>query len=151
MISLTFDWLIDYLLLYVRLMNFSLIWIRHRYRWRAAKFRPMLSTQDLWAGRGLYLVTLAVTRGLGFPVSSLTTHKGMWRIYPNPDPPGAKTVWKIRKGILIGDLLIWYEDLLLPGSQCCLSPYTVYIDNRLAACFLKNTAVSYWRGLYLNC
>jgi hypothetical protein len=41
-----------------------------------------------------YCATLTVTRGLGFPVSSegpphhshLTTKKGMWRIYSNPDP-----------------------------------------------------------------
>jgi hypothetical protein len=36
------DWLIDYLLFYVPLKNISLIWRRHHYRWRAAKFRPML-------------------------------------------------------------------------------------------------------------
>jgi hypothetical protein len=36
------------------------------YRRRAAKFRPMLGTQGLWAGRDLYRATPAVTRGLGF-------------------------------------------------------------------------------------
>jgi hypothetical protein len=58
--------MIDYLQFYVPLKNFSLIWRRHHYRLRAAKFRPMLGTQGLWAGRGLYRATPAVTRGLGF-------------------------------------------------------------------------------------
>jgi hypothetical protein len=60
------DWLIDYLRFYVPLKNISLVWRRHHYRWRAAKFRPMLGAQGLWAGRDLYRATPAVTRGLGF-------------------------------------------------------------------------------------
>jgi hypothetical protein len=59
-------WLIDYLRFYVPLKNFSLIWRRHQCRWRAAKFRPMLSAQGLWAGRDLYRATSAVKRDLGF-------------------------------------------------------------------------------------
>jgi hypothetical protein len=60
-------WLIDYLLLiYVPLKNFSLIWRCHHWRWRAAKFRPMLGAQGLWAGRDLSRVTPAVKRDLGF-------------------------------------------------------------------------------------
>jgi hypothetical protein len=59
------DWL-NYLLFYVPLKNISLVWRRHHYRWWAAKFRPMLGAQGLWAGRDLYRATLAVTRGLGF-------------------------------------------------------------------------------------
>jgi hypothetical protein len=47
------DWLIDYLRFYVLLKNISLIWRRHHCRWRAAKFRPMLGAQGLWAGRWL--------------------------------------------------------------------------------------------------
>jgi hypothetical protein len=39
---------------------------RHHCRWRAAKFRPMLGAQGLWAGRDLNCATPAVTRGLGF-------------------------------------------------------------------------------------
>jgi hypothetical protein len=60
------DWLIDYLQFYVPLKNISLIWRRHHCRWRAAKFRPMLGAQGLWAGRDLYRATPAVTRDLGF-------------------------------------------------------------------------------------
>jgi hypothetical protein len=60
------DWLIDYLLFYVPLKNISLMWRRHLYRWRAAKFRPMLGAQGLWAGWDLYRATHAVTRGLAF-------------------------------------------------------------------------------------
>jgi hypothetical protein len=59
-------WLIDYLRFYVPLKNISLIWRRHHCRWRAAKFRPMLGAQGLWAGRDLYRATPAVTRDLGF-------------------------------------------------------------------------------------
>jgi hypothetical protein len=55
-----------YLLFYVPLKNISLIWRRHHYWWRAAKFRPMLDAQGLWAGRDLYRARPAVTRGLGF-------------------------------------------------------------------------------------
>jgi hypothetical protein len=60
------DWLIDYLRFYVPLKNFSLLWRRHYCRWRAAKFRPMLGAQGLWAGRDLYRATPTVTRDLGF-------------------------------------------------------------------------------------
>jgi hypothetical protein len=59
------DWF-DYLRFYVPLKNISLIWRCHHCRWRAAKFRPMLGAQGLWAGRDLYRATPAVTRGLGF-------------------------------------------------------------------------------------
>jgi hypothetical protein len=64
--KLYYNWLIDCLRFYVQLKNFSFIWRRHHYRWRAAKFRPMLGSYGLWAGRDLYCVTPAVTRGLGF-------------------------------------------------------------------------------------
>jgi hypothetical protein len=58
---------IDYLPFYVPLKNFSLIWRHHHCRWGAAKFRPMLSAQGLWAGsRDFYCATPAVTRDLCF-------------------------------------------------------------------------------------
>jgi hypothetical protein len=60
------DRLIDYLRFYVPIKNFSLIWRRHHYQWRAAKFRPMLGAQGLWAGRDIYRATPTVTRDLGF-------------------------------------------------------------------------------------
>jgi hypothetical protein len=60
------DWLIDYLMFYVPLKNSSLTWRRHHWWWRAAKFRPMLGAQGLWAGRDLFHATSAVTQGLGF-------------------------------------------------------------------------------------
>ena len=76
------DWLIDYLRFYVPLKNISLVWRRHHCRWRAAKFRPMLGAQGLWAGRDLYRATSAETRDLGFfglirrtsPLSRLLWH-----------------------------------------------------------------------------
>jgi hypothetical protein len=61
------------------------------------KIRPMLDAQGLWAGRDLYRATPTVTWDLGFfrshpkdrPIQShLTTHKGVWMIYSNPDPHG---------------------------------------------------------------
>jgi hypothetical protein len=57
--------------LYVSLKNFSLTWRHHHYWWRASKFRPMLGTQGLWAGRDLYRETPAVTWPASvFPVSA---------------------------------------------------------------------------------
>ena len=54
--------------LYIPRKNFSLVWRRHHYHQRAAKFRPMLGAQNLWAGRTLfYRATPAVTQGFGFP------------------------------------------------------------------------------------
>jgi hypothetical protein len=53
--------LIDYLLFYAPLNKFSLIWRHHHCQWRAAKFRPMLGAQNLWAGWDLYRATPAVT------------------------------------------------------------------------------------------
>jgi hypothetical protein len=58
--SFSSERLIDYLLFYVPLKNFSLIWKRHRCRQRAAKFRPMFGAY------GLYRATSAVTWDLGF-------------------------------------------------------------------------------------
>jgi hypothetical protein len=58
--------LIAYLRFYVPLKNISLIWRRHHCRWRAAKFRPLLGSQGLWAGGDLYRATPAVTRSPGF-------------------------------------------------------------------------------------
>jgi hypothetical protein len=62
----TNNWLIDWLRFYVPLENFSLIWRRHHYRWRAAKFRSLLGAQGLWAEKDLYRATPAVTQNLGF-------------------------------------------------------------------------------------
>jgi hypothetical protein len=47
-------WLIDYLLFYVPLNNFSLICRRHNYCW-SAKFRPMLGAQGFWGG-GIFIM-----------------------------------------------------------------------------------------------
>jgi hypothetical protein len=38
---------IDYIGFYVTFKNFLLIWRRHHYRWRAAKFSPMLGARSL--------------------------------------------------------------------------------------------------------
>jgi hypothetical protein len=46
--------------------EFPLAWRRHHFQWRAAKFRPMLGAQGLWAGRDLYRATSVVTWELSF-------------------------------------------------------------------------------------
>jgi hypothetical protein len=61
--EILFKLLIDYLLFYVPLKNVLLT--HHHYRWRAAKFRPMLGAQVLWAGRNPHHATSATTQGLG--------------------------------------------------------------------------------------
>jgi hypothetical protein len=48
-----------------RTNNFSAIWRLSPLPVQGCKFRPMLGTQALWAGRGLYRATPTVTRGLG--------------------------------------------------------------------------------------
>jgi hypothetical protein len=65
------EWLIDYLLFYVPLKNFSLTWRRHQYRWRTAKLRPMLSAQGLWAGRGSLSCHTCCNKGPQFFWSNL--------------------------------------------------------------------------------
>jgi hypothetical protein len=44
-----------YSLYYFPHKNVSFIWRHHHCRWRAAKFKPMLGAQSLWAGRGVSL------------------------------------------------------------------------------------------------
>jgi hypothetical protein len=46
-------------------LSILLIWRHPHYLWRAAKFRPMLGAQGLWAGRYFHPAT-PVTRNLGF-------------------------------------------------------------------------------------
>jgi hypothetical protein len=70
------DWSIYYLLFYVLFKNFLLIWRRHHYRWRTAKFKPMLGAQSLYrVGSFLYRGTPTLTHCLGF--TSL-----IWRTAP---------------------------------------------------------------------
>jgi hypothetical protein len=103
-------WLIDYLRFYVPLKKISLIWRRHHCRWRAAKFRPMLCSQGLWAGRDLFCATPAVTQDLGFsglirrtaPFSRLLRHKRGC---------GGSILTRILTGILYGDVTITGEGL----------------------------------------
>jgi hypothetical protein len=105
------QWLIDWsFIVYMPLNNFSLIWRRHHCRWRAAKFRPLLGAQVLWAGRDLYSDTPTATRGIGFSClirrtapfwSPLTTHEGMWRTYSNPDPHSVFHIYDNLKQFII--------------------------------------------------
>ena len=114
-----YDWLIDYLLFYVPLKNFSPIWRRHHYRWRAAKFRPMLGAQGLWAGRDLYRATPAVTRSLGF--SGLIRRTALFsRLLRHTMSCGVPILTRILTGphsVASYDTQGDAEDLFLPGSS----------------------------------
>jgi hypothetical protein len=60
------DWLIDWSLFFVSLVNLSFTCRSQYWWWRAVKFRPMLGAHGLGAGKDLYRATPAVTQGLGF-------------------------------------------------------------------------------------
>jgi hypothetical protein len=122
-----YGWLINCLLFYVPLKNFSLIWRRHNCRWTAAKFRLMLGTQRLWAGRDLYRATPAVTRSLSFsgliqrtaPFSCLLRHTGMWRIYSNPGPRGY--CWRTRQVFCYYMYPVTVSEQILPHKNIRIS------------------------------
>jgi hypothetical protein len=79
-----------YLLFYITLKNFSLIWRRHHCRRKAVKLRPMLGARGLWAGRVLLYRVPCCDKGPQFFRSPpLTTHRGMWWTYSDPDPHGS--------------------------------------------------------------
>jgi hypothetical protein len=96
--SLMYCFICDWLMFYVLLKNISLLWRRHHYLWRAAKFRPMLGAQGLSAGRDLYPATPAVTRYLVF-----------FRSHPKDHP--IQSPFTTHKDV---------EDLFYPGSFLCL-------------------------------
>jgi hypothetical protein len=56
----------------------------HHCRWQGCKFRPMLGTQGLWAGRDLYCVTPTATRDLGLYrlIQKTGTHIPKWDSNP---------------------------------------------------------------------
>ena len=59
----------------IPIKNFSLIWIWHHYRWRAAKFVLYLALdRGHWAVRVLSRATPTVTRGIHLLFSSLRNH-----------------------------------------------------------------------------
>jgi hypothetical protein len=119
---------IDYLLFYVPLKNISLIWRSHHNRWRAAKFRLMLGAHP---------------RDRPFQ-SPLTTHKGMQRIYSNPDPHGSSISGPLRHTMWCGGpivtrwlyklasiklVLLYSMYLLLLSGELKLVLYKIYIIN----------------------
>jgi hypothetical protein len=90
--------LIDYLLFYVPLKNFSLTWRRkHIAGEELQNFGLYLAFRAFEQGGSLSCHTCCDTGPQFFrshrkdrPIQSpLTTHKGMWRIYSNPDPHGS--------------------------------------------------------------
>jgi hypothetical protein len=56
----------------------------HHCRWQGCKFRPMLSTQGLWAGRDLYRATPTATRDLDLYrlIGKTGTHVPQWDSNP---------------------------------------------------------------------
>jgi hypothetical protein len=113
------DWLIDYLLFYVPLKNFLLIWRRHHYRWRAAKFRPMLGDQGLWAGRDLYCATPTVTRASVFPLSSegLSLFRRILRHTRGCGEPILTRILTCPHSVASYGTQGYAEDLILPESS----------------------------------
>jgi hypothetical protein len=64
---ISIDWLVDFFFTVLRpVQEFFTRMETSPLPWRAAKFRPMLGSQGLWAGRNLYRATPAVTRDFGF-------------------------------------------------------------------------------------
>jgi hypothetical protein len=128
------DWLIDFSLFYFPLKNISLMWRRHDYRWRAAKFRPMLGFQGLWAGRDLYRVTPAVTRGLGFfrshPKDRLMCFKinGCSQFVGNPSMKNAGQIIELLLSNVLGDSKVKKPDKSVSMlSELSESKLDVYI------------------------
>jgi hypothetical protein len=90
-------WLTDYVSLYILLKNFSLIWQRHHYQWRAAKFRHCLAFRSfeqegslschIWCNTGPWFFR-SPPKNCRIQ-SPLMTHKGLSRIYSNMDPHGS--------------------------------------------------------------
>jgi hypothetical protein len=134
------DWLVDYLRFYVPLKNISLLWRRHHCRWRAAKFRPMLGAQGLWAGRDLYHATPAVTLDLGFSglirrTTHLVTPYDTWRdvedlFSPRSSQGWHKNVfenkywyWMKYNGTDFHLLLIWTCRALIDHCRVCFDEY----------------------------
>jgi hypothetical protein len=116
--TLTWAILIDCLGFYVPLKNISLIWRRHHYRWRAAKCSPYARRSGPLSREGSLSCHTCCDTGPRFfrshpkdrPIQSpLTTHKGMWRIYSNPDPHGEPGLYLLNQMCYrfdIGHLLV---------------------------------------------
>jgi hypothetical protein len=111
---------------YIPHKNFSFIWRRHHYRWRAAKFRPMLGAQGHWAWRDLHTCCDTGPQFFrshledGLIQSPHTTHKGMWRIYSNPDPHG----WLCCVVSKLSHYAMWYKTYII---VCVVSYHTCII------------------------
>jgi hypothetical protein len=91
------DWLLDYLRFYVPLKNISLIWRRH-HCCEGLQNLGLCSTLKAFEHGGIFFVPHLLRHGAsvflvsseGSPIqSSITTHKGIWRTYSNPDPHGS--------------------------------------------------------------
>jgi hypothetical protein len=113
-------WLIDWLIIYC-FTSYSIIfhWRRHHYRWRAAKFKPMLGAQGLWAERDLYRITSAVTQGLGFS-SLLRRIAPFSRLLRHPRECGGSILTRILTG-RICEMMILNEIHYNPATSTFLS------------------------------
>jgi hypothetical protein len=130
------DWL--FIVLRPAYKSISLIWRRHHYRWRAAKFRPMVGAQGLWAGRDLYRATLAVTRGLGFsglirrtaPFSRLLQHTR-----------GGSILTRLESHMRIVFCKEVYSCFALPSAgierkrECCIGLHCISESHQELMCF----------------
>jgi hypothetical protein len=91
------NWLVDYLLFYVPLKSFSLIYGDVTITGEGLQNLGLYSELRAFEQGAIFIVPHVLWHGASdFLVSSegpphsfpLTTHKGMWRIYSNPDPHG---------------------------------------------------------------
>jgi hypothetical protein len=92
----------------------------HHYWWQGCKFRPMLGTQGLRAGRGLYRAAPTATQGLGFIRSHPKDRHPQPKLGFEPPTQGS-------------------SDLCPRRSNHCATQVTFvkYFTN-LKACFLQN-------------
>jgi hypothetical protein len=111
-----------YLLFYVTLKDFSLIWRRHHCRWRAAKLRPILGAQGLWAG---------VACGLGF--SGLIRRTAPFsRLLRYTMGCGESIVTRILTSLLLrGDVNSWLTNSMLFGE------YEIYFTSETILIFSR--------------
>jgi hypothetical protein len=84
----------------------------HHCRWQGCKFRPMLRTQGLWAGRDLYRATATATRDLG--LYSLIRKTGVTKYFE----PG----WKLTRGVIFQRWILRPEVLNLDPTPLRIEP-----------------------------
>jgi hypothetical protein len=137
---------IDWFLFYVPRKNSSLTWRRHHYRWRAAKFRPMLGAQGLEQGKIFTVPHLlwhgtSVFRGLIWrtaPFSCLLRHTSEC---------GGPILTRILTGFEIDE--IWLINIIdsLPNRWIIINIIIIKIACQILGIVLwRIILIRYWSG-----